>query len=463
MTAVLQPETAAMLASGSTGEGNRARWKYMDRILSRPGGFTDDDFNAGETTIQTLDKFRVLVIGAGGLGCEILKNLALSGFRNLDVIDMDTIDVSNLNRQFLFRQSDVGKAKATVAAEFVMKRVPSCRINAYVGKIQDKDDDYYMQFNMVVCGLDSIEARRWINATLVGLFDETNPDSLKPLIDGGTEGFKGQSRVILPTMTSCIECQLDMHAPRAAVPLCTLATIPRQPQHCIEWAHIIKWEEDRKDITLDTDDPEHITWLYQTALKRAEEFGIQGVTYSMTQGVVKNIIPAIASTNAIIAASCCNEAFKIATSTAPFLANPAIIPPGIDPAEYDPTDEFAPAPNNYMLYTGDNSIYTYTFGHKRQPDCPVCGNLPKDLSLKPDITVEELVESFAERPEAQLKKPNLRTEAKTVYYSTPESLKKQTTPNLKRKLSEFLEQGEELAVSDAAFGGISFRYKIRFS
>ena len=158
----------------------------------------------------------------------------------------DTIDVSNLNRQFLFRQADVGRPKAEVAAEFVEKRVKGVKITPFVGKIQDKDQDYYKQFTMVVCGLDSIEARRWINFTLVNLYDPEDPQSLKPLIDGGTEGFKGQARVVLPTMTSCIECQLDMHAPRAAVPLCTLATIPRQPQHCIEWAHIIAWEEERK-------------------------------------------------------------------------------------------------------------------------------------------------------------------------------------------------------------------------
>lgn len=299
-----------------------------------------------------------------------------------------------------------------------------------------------MQFNVVICGLDSIEARRWINATLVGMVEDGEIDTLKPLIDGGTEGFKGQSRVILPTFTSCIECQLDMHAPRAAVPLCTLATIPRQPQHCIEWAHIIKWEEERKDIVLDTDDPEHITWLYQTALKRAKEFNIPGVTYSLTQGTVKNIIPAIASTNAIVAASSCNEAFKIITNTATFLGQPG--------------------GNNYMLYTGDSSIYTYTFEHQKKDDCPVCGNLPKDMVVPANWTLQEFVDHLAERPESQLKKPNIRSEEKSLYYSMPASLEEQTRPNLKRKLSELLQDGEEVGVSDPAFA-INFRYKVKFS
>ena len=75
-----------------------------------------------------------------------------------------------------------------MAARFVEGRVKGVKITPYFGKIQDKDEDYYMQFALVICGLDSIEARRWINNILVEMVDGDNPDSLKPLIDGGTEG-----------------------------------------------------------------------------------------------------------------------------------------------------------------------------------------------------------------------------------------------------------------------------------
>jgi ubiquitin-activating enzyme E1 C len=242
-------------------------------------------------------------------------------------------------------------------------------------------------------------------------------------------------------MTSCIECQLDMHAPRAAVPLCTLATIPRQPEHCIEWAHIMAWEQEKPFPKLDNDDPEHITWLYQKALARAKEFNITGVTYSLTQGVIKNIIPAIASTNAIIAASCCNEAFKLATSTNPFL--------GME--------------ENYMMYSGDDSIYTYTFKHEKKDDCPVCGNLARDLEVDPNLTLQEFIESLAARPEAQLKKPSIRSEEHTLYMQSPESLRLKTAPNLEKKLGELVVNGEEIGVSDPSLGKVNFKFRLIFS
>ena len=105
-----------------------------------------------------------------------------------------------------------------------------------------------------------------------------------------------------------------MLAKRAVFPVCTIANTPRLPEHCIEWASVLEWPRlfpgnsfrpieltHLTDTKLDHDNPEHIQWLFETASARAKEYRITGVTYSLTQGVVKNIIPAIASTNAIIA------------------------------------------------------------------------------------------------------------------------------------------------------------------
>lgn len=77
-----------------------------------------------------------------------------------------------------------------MAAKFVERRVKGVKITPHNCKIQDKDEDFYKQFAMVICGLDSIEARRWINATLVNMVDDEDTESLKPLIDGGTEGMR---------------------------------------------------------------------------------------------------------------------------------------------------------------------------------------------------------------------------------------------------------------------------------
>ena len=97
--------------------------------------------------------------------------------------------MTNLNRQFLFRQKDVGSSKAETAASFINTRCPWMNVTPYHGKIQDKDSDFYRQFSVVISGLDNIEARRWLNGMMSSLvqFDDDGdpiPETIIPLIDG---------------------------------------------------------------------------------------------------------------------------------------------------------------------------------------------------------------------------------------------------------------------------------------
>ncbi len=82
-----------------------SRHDAVGTALTQPAPFAPDDaFSPGEETVEFLQReAKVLVVGAGGLGCEILKDLVLSGFTDIHVIDMDRVDLTNLNRQFLFR------------------------------------------------------------------------------------------------------------------------------------------------------------------------------------------------------------------------------------------------------------------------------------------------------------------------------------------------------------------------
>lgn len=332
-------------------------------------------------------------------------------------------------------QKDVGRPKADVAADFINTRVPGCCVVPHFKKIQDLDDTFYRQFHIIVCGLDSVVARRWMNGMLLSLLvyedGVLDPGSIIPLIDGGTEGFKGNARVILPGMTACIDCTIELYPPQINFPMCTIASMPRLPEHCIEYVRMLLWPKETPfgdSVVLDGDDPEHIQWVYQRSLERAAEFNITGVTYRLTQGVVKRIIPAVASTNAVIAAACATEVFKIASSA------------------YIPL-------NNYMVFNDVDGLYTYTFEAERKENCSACSQVPLDLHFSPSSTLQEVVDYMTESASLQMKSPAITATVegknKTLYLQSVASIEQRTRPNLSKTLKELgLTDGQELAVAD---------------
>uniref|UniRef100_A0A6Q2Y974 NEDD8-activating enzyme E1 catalytic subunit n=2 Tax=Esox lucius TaxID=8010 RepID=A0A6Q2Y974_ESOLU len=414
------------------------RWNHVKKFLERPGPFTHPDFEPSTESLGfLLETCKILVIGAGGLGCELLKNLALSGLRHIHVIDMDTIDISNLNRQFLFRPKDVGRPKADVAADFVNNRIPGCQVVPHFKKIQDFDESFYRQFHIIVCGLDSVIARRWMNGMLISLLSYEDgvldPSSIIPLIDGGTEGFKGNARVILPGMTACIDCTLELYPPQINFPMCTIASMPRLPEHCIEYVRMLQWPKDTPfgdGVCLDGDNPEHIQWVFQRAQERAANYNITGVTYRLTQGEGHHTItPSLANIGKL---SLCSM-YKIAKTTSQFHA-------------YIPL-------NNYLVFNDVDGLYTYTFEAERKENCSACSQVPQDLQFPPSAKLQEVLKYLTENASLQMKSPaitaTLEGKNKTLYLQTIASIEERTRPNLCKTLKELgLSDGQELAVAD---------------
>ena len=150
---------------------------------------------------QRLKGATVMVVGAGAIGNELIKNLALLGIGRLLIVDMDVIEQTNLTRSVLFRASDVGRQKADVAAHRAMEINPDCRAKAlFTNVIDDIGLGVYRRVSVVLGGLDNREARLAINQACYHVN--------VPWIDGAIEALNGFVRVFMPPDGACYECTM---------------------------------------------------------------------------------------------------------------------------------------------------------------------------------------------------------------------------------------------------------------
>lgn len=150
---------------------------------------------------QKIRDARVMVVGAGALGNEVLKNLALLGLGTIYLVDFDTIQNSNLSRSVFFRAHHAGQPKASVAAAQAMHLNPDCRVLPIEGDVlSDIGLGLVREMDLIICCVDNREARLWINR----MCWKVNV----PWIDGGIQEINGVAKVFSPPDGACYECAM---------------------------------------------------------------------------------------------------------------------------------------------------------------------------------------------------------------------------------------------------------------
>ena len=222
------------------------QWLYFDSLESLPesvirleeactpvGSRYDGQIAVfGKEFQENISNMNQFLVGAGGIGCEMLKNWATIGLGTgpkgkIRVTDMDQIEKSNLNRQFLFRSMDVGKLKSDCASAAVQAMNP--QLSGKIVTLCDRvgsDEEFWEELDGVTSALDNADAGTYVDHRCV-LFQ-------KPLLESETFGTKGNSQAILPHVTESYSSSQDL--PEKSFPMCTLKSFPNHIEHTIAWS-----------------------------------------------------------------------------------------------------------------------------------------------------------------------------------------------------------------------------------
>ncbi|KAL4441756.1 hypothetical protein ABPG74_008753 [Tetrahymena malaccensis] len=216
---------------------------YLQNITNKFGlNIKNDKYDSlrvilGEEAIEKISNANTFIIGAGAIGCELMKNLSMIGFGkqgSITLTDPDIIENSNLNRQFLFREKHIRQPKSSVAAAAAISMNKDLKnsITARLDKVYEQtehifNDTFFQKQNIILNALDNVQARKYMDLRCI--------QNRRALIDSGTLGPKGHVQVIIPHLTETYGSQQDPQE-EGDIPHCTLKMFPEQTLHCVEWA-----------------------------------------------------------------------------------------------------------------------------------------------------------------------------------------------------------------------------------
>lgn len=215
------------------------QWLYYDieELYNDDNNTNDDKFYSNQIKVigkklqSKLNDTKLFIVGSGAIGCEHLKNFVMFGIGNIVITDLDQIEKSNLNRQFLFRNTDIGKYKSQVAAENAIKMNPKVKIESKLNKVGIETENifnekFYSNIDFIVNALDNVNARNYM--------DQQAINYNLPLLESGTLGLKGNVQIVIPNLTESYQSSTDQA--EESIPVCTLKNFPYEIAHCIQFA-----------------------------------------------------------------------------------------------------------------------------------------------------------------------------------------------------------------------------------
>lgn len=337
--------------------------RRFDRQLRLPG------WNQGYLKQST-----VLIAGVGGLGVEIAKNLAMVGIGKLILVDLDTIEYSNFNRQILFVGAKEGDSKSKVAAKKLEEINPYITIDAYHCALQDLPPKVFYDADLYIGGLDNVEARQELNRRSV--------HNKKPLIEAGTATYNGHLYCIFPGKNACLECDPLRERENDDLAACTLVGKPRRPVHCVLKGNM-QFEKDH-DRSVDILNSKEISEVRLFANKMLKDYFPSAKPYTDDQIIqlIDNHEPTVITINCVLASLQSQEAVKILHHIH---------------AKKDDNNKLGTLNLNYIIYNGLTGKF-YEIEKPVNSNCQMCGSNKTPLykiKVKSNLILKDIIELLA--------------------------------------------------------------------
>jgi len=318
---------------------------FTKKLTVEERGLYDRQFRLEGWSQRIVKSSRILIAGVGGLGCEIAKNLAMLGIGHLDLVDLDVIEHSNLNRQVLFTGAREGDPKAIVAAKKLADINPNITIKGFHTSLERLDPSIYKEVDLIIGGLDSMNARLNLNAQAVRF--------KKPFVDGGVSGYYGHVYTIFPYENACYECNPLPVGESDEMAACTVVGIPRKRIHCVFKGDMAFKEKFNKEPNpKDLDD---IKFIQKVANELATKHDFLPLfSKSDIIKIIDRHDPGIITINAVISALESHEAVKI--------------------LHWQKEQKGLGTPLKSYLIFNAITMKMYSIEKKRNPKCAQCGD-----------------------------------------------------------------------------------------